>query len=65
MSALKKRMQLMPLDGEQCELLKGIIQNVLDSLQGVGDGRFDCGGRIAVNLAKRDVSRLRTALKRL
>ena len=61
----RKPMQCTPLDGEQCEVVKAILHQIIGSLQDCGDGRFDSGDRIAINLSKRDVGRLQTAIKKL
>ncbi|ATD82442.1 MULTISPECIES: hypothetical protein [Desulfovibrio] len=61
----KKRTQPMPLTIEQSALVREIVQNVLEALRDGGDGRFDAGDRIVVNLSVRDASILRGALKRL
>lgn len=55
-------MQKQPMTDEQCAVVREIIQKVLDALQ-ENDGRYDAGDRIVVNLSKRDVGRLRGALK--
>lgn len=65
MPTTKKRMQNTPLNGEECELVRAILQNVLAALQDCGDNRCDAGDRVVVNLHKRDVSRLRSTLKKL
>lgn len=57
-------MQTQPLTDAQCDIVREVLQRVLDALK-KEDGRYDAGNRIAVNLSEKDVGRLRGALKRL
>lgn len=55
-------MQKQPMTDAQCDVVREVLQHVLDALQ-KEDGRYDAGDRIVVNLSEREVGRLRGALK--
>lgn len=55
-------MQKQPMTDVQCDVVREVLRHVLDALQ-EEDGRYDAGGRIVVNFSKREVGRLRGALK--
>lgn len=57
-------MQNTPLTDDQCAVVRNILKSVLDALQ-EADGRYDAGDRVVVNISKREVARLRRALKNL
>ena len=57
-------MQNIPLTDDQCAVVRNILKFVLDALQ-EADGRYDAGDRVVVNISKREVARLRRALKNL
>jgi hypothetical protein len=55
-------MQKQPMTDAQCDVVREVLQHVLDALQ-KEDERYDAGDRIVVNLSEREVGRLRGALK--
>ena len=57
-------MQKQPVTDEQCAVVREVVEKVLGALR-EDDGRYDAGDRIVVNLSKKDVGRLRGALKSL
>lgn len=57
-------MRSIPLIDDQCAVVRNILKSVLDALQ-EGDGRYDAGDRVVVNISKADVDNLHRVIKKL